>query len=386
MGTQTRSALRSFQQKSRLRVDGQPGPQTDDALVRAGAIPFAIAALGQVAANIGSGLASVFRPFANIFTTPSPQAVALQALRPLVAAATAATEANAFAIMQAVCQFMNIPWRLGYTILEHEGGVRLFNHGDGVMQTTRGARNHNIPLIPRDLKLTLLGLPLADQTPDATLERSLHTEFGRRLAVQIATGVMELSEGLRKFNGYAALAFIAYNAGSGWAYYIATEGQRQSKPPGITAAQWEDRCRVGAGRLHQSPAAVQVATAVWQCDSNMPGWFKHMAVTDVPSGLQLIAYQYLRSINVCIRQQAPAAAQCNAATHAQRQPGTGNQVCRPTRVGSLDKLYDPQRLGAGYRQAAQGQLPAITDDNLPIKAVNRDLFKIPAPPAAPIAV
>jgi len=39
MGTQTRSAVRSFQQRSGLQADGSVGPQTEKALVAAGAIP-----------------------------------------------------------------------------------------------------------------------------------------------------------------------------------------------------------------------------------------------------------------------------------------------------------------------------------------------------------
>jgi len=264
---------------------------------------------------------------------------------------------------------------MGYTILEHEGGVRLFQHSDGVMQTTQSARKSVIPNLPRELKLTLLGRLLSDSISDQELNRQIYAEFRGRLSVQIATGVQELKNNLVKFNGYIALALIAYNAGSGWAYYIATRGQAKKRPANISDQQWEAMCRVGATLLHQSPSQIQVAQGVWQCDANIPAWFSHIPVFDRHSNLQLIAYKYLRRINQCIREQKPSYA-CTWNTHKKREQGTGSVQCKLTRYGSLDKLYNPQLLQRSYYVAVQKDLPPIADDGLPLKAVGQQLEKV----------
>jgi hypothetical protein len=285
--------------------------------------------------------------------------------------------ANAIAIVKLICAYHGIPWRVAYTLLEHEGGVRLFTHQDGVMQTIQGARNANIPRIPRPLKLALLGLAQTDTTADSALATSLHREFPRRLAVQIATGIQELLTNLVKFNGYVALAYQAYNAGSGWAYYTATSGAKKSKPAGLTAAQWESMCKQGATMLHQAASGVTVGSGVWQCDANIPTWFSHIPVSDAQSGLQLVAFKYLRSITESIHKQKPSTP-CTQAHHKERQAGSGPLIQRTTRDGALDKFYSPSKLGRAYYQVAPTQLPAITDDGLPVKIDLGQLVKMPS--------
>ena len=298
-----------------------------------------------------------------------------QALSGYAAQSIQLTAANALAILRSICSYYGIPWRVAYTLLQHEGGIRLFTHHDGVMQTTLGARNAIIPLIPRVLKLGLLGRSLADiTTSERDLTAAIKSEFPRSLPIQIAVGVQELMTNLERFNGYVALAYQAYNAGSGWAYYTVTAGARKTRPANVTAAQWEDMCRIGAAILHQSPSSVRINDGVWQCDANIPTWFSHVAVFDRQSGLQLIAYKYLRSISQRIRGQRPATP-CTQAVHKQRQPGTGQFVTSQTRDGSLDKLYQPNKLGQAYAQAAQ--LGPITDDGLPLKVELGRLVKMP---------
>jgi len=303
----------------------------------------------------------------------NPNAYTLAAF---AAATTQPTVANALAIVKLICAYHGIPWRIAYTILEHEGGVRLFTHHDGVMQTTQGARNANIRLIPRPLKLALLGLPSNAATSEQALTNNLHKEFPRRLAVQIATGVQELMNNLERFNGYLALAYQAYNAGAGWAYYTATRGAKKAKPAGVTTAQWEDMCKFGASLLHQPASAVHINEGVWQCDANIPTWFSHIPVSDAQSGLSLIAYKYLRSITERIHKQKPATP-CTQAQHKKRQSGSGPIVTRSSRAGSLDKLYQPNKLGSVYYQTAQAQLTPIVDDGLPLKVDLGRLVKMP---------
>ena len=114
----------------------------------------------------------------------APAAVDLAAL---TSAATKPTAANVVAIMRAICRMHNIPFALGLTVLDHECDGPLaqgFRHPDGLMQTTRPARASTIPRIPRPLAKLLLKLPPGAPVDDAELNRRLHAEFSRRVAVQ----------------------------------------------------------------------------------------------------------------------------------------------------------------------------------------------------------
>lgn len=368
MSFRTRRAIREFQRREGLPADGIVTAQIADALgLNKSADKMEFELNEEVSSWDNPALPSAIRQALRNQNAQMLTRYAAQSIQP--------TAANALAILKLVCGYYGIPWKIAYTILEHEGGVRLSTHNDGVMQTTQGARNAVIPQIPRPLKLALLSLPLTDTTTaEQDLRTRLHREFRQSLPIQIAVGVQELMTNLEKFNGYVALAFQAYNAGAGWAYYTVSGGKMKTKPPKVTAAFWEDMCRIGAALLHQSASGLRINDGVWQCDANMPGWFGHIAVFDKQSGVQLIAYKYLRSISERIRQQRPATP-CTQTTHKQRQPGSGQLITRQTRAGSLDKLYQPNKLGQAYQQAAQ--LTPITDDGLPLKVDSGRLVKMP---------
>ena len=350
--------------------------------LRAGAGP---AAPGPAAPGPAGGPPPAAQP-------PAPQPVpagsqaALDALRPLVGSSTQPTMANMVAILRAVSTYWNVPWQLPFTILEHEGGLRLFQHPDGAMQTIRSARDDVLPRLPRPLKLLLLGLPAGEPTSDAALAGRLEQEFHRSLATQIVAGTQELVTNLQRTNGYVALAFVGYNAGYGSAYWVATGRSPRAKPR-ITGDAWEQACRVGATLLHQPRTAVNVQQGVWQCDKNLAvrgqsGWFAKYSVRDRKTGRLLIAYQYLRSVLSCIRETRPGVP-CGPSNHGPQyaQPGSGRTVCKDTRPGALDKLYDPARFGSPYRQIAQAEFRSIPDDGAPIKVVDGRLTKMA--PAAP---
>jgi hypothetical protein len=316
---------------------------------------------------------------------PAVPGAPLDELRALSGRDVAATEANAVRILRALGAVLGIPWQLPYTVLEHEGGVRLFPHNDGVMQTISVARDTILPRLPRDIKLAVIGLPASDTTTDAELVRTLHAEFHRRLAVQIAAGTHELATGLRNFNGYIALACVAYNAGTGSATHIV---RRAGGPQGATGTpeKWERACFAGARLLHQPVSAVVVAIGQWQCDKNLAspkrsGWYKRYGVTDRATGIQLIAFQYLRSVTTQIRRVPPTIA-CEPATHKKRLDGSGAFISETSRWGMLDKLFDPGKLKKSYREAATGQLAPIADDGTPLRIVNGQVAKV-AQPAAP---
>lgn len=294
---------------------------------------------------------------------------ALSRLRAFVSSTTEPTVANALSIMKLICGTARVPWQLGYIVMAHEGGVRLFRHGDGVMQTTQGARRSVLSRIPRSLKLVLLNLPLTDRATDSQLDQALHRAFGRTLAVQIAAGVQELKTNLDRFNGYIALALAAYNTGAGWGYYMATKGKSKGRPRGVSDEAWEQMCRSAALRLHKPPSQVRIGQGQWQCDKNIPAWFRRASVRDRQTGLALIGYKYLRSIRICYHPQKPPIP-CNQATHKQRHPGTGKVVCQDTRPGALDKLYHPAKLGRTYYQAVRSEWLRLDDDGSPLKVQN----------------
>jgi len=323
--------------------------------------------------------------------SPPPAAAAglgvLDGIRALSGREVAPTETNALRIVKAVAAYWAIPWCVPYTILEHEGGVGLFRHHDGVMQTIKAARETVLPRIPRDLKLAALGLRAGDATSDDQLARTLEVEFHRRLGVQIVAGTQELVTSLRAFNGYVALAFVAYNAGTGSANLMATRGKGRRRPS-ATPEEWERMCRAAATLLHQPVSAVTVLTGQWQCDANLldgrpgpkAGWHKRYGVVDRTTKRSLIAYQYLRKVSSKIRRSPPAIA-CDASTHMKRFDGTGDWSYEPSRPGALDKLFDPGKLGRSYQKAAAGELSPIPDDGSPWKIAGGRLTKVP--PLAP---
>ncbi len=315
---------------------------------------------------------------------PAPPAAGgapLDALRALSGRGAAPTEANAVRILKTLGAFWSVPWQVPYTILEHEGGIGKFRDPDGVMQTIASARASVFPRLPRAVKLAALGLPATDTTLDAQLVRTLHAEFPRRLSVQIAAGTQELVTGLRNFNGYVALAFIAYNAGTRSASAIV---RHAAGPQGATGSSvnWERGCLAGATLLHRRPADVVVSVGQWQCDQNLArpgkiasGWFRRFAVHDRATGIQLISFQYLRRLRTQIRRDPPPIA-CGTANHRQRLDGSGPMETRHTRIGALDKLLDPRKLERPYRDAALGELASFADDGSPLKIAGGVLTRV----------
>jgi D-alanyl-D-alanine carboxypeptidase len=298
-------------------------------------------------------------------------------LGPLLGPGVAPTAANALAIVRALAASYNIPWIVPYVVLEHEGGLRLFRHPDGVMQTTSIARPGIASRISRPLKLFLLGRPATDAAPTPVLNRQLLDAFPGQLAVQIAFGTEALAYNLHVMSDYLALALIGYNAGPGHAIRVANNGVSSQKPRGISPADWEQRCRFGASLYHLLPASVTVdPVGQWHCDWNTD-WYRSTPV-HAPGGLQLYAYEYLRRVRICTTRHPPNLP-CHGDPRAtgHSAPGTGEIHC-VSRAGALDKIYDPQQLDAPYRAAAGALLQPIPQDEMPLKRVGRALIKMPA--------
>lgn len=280
--------------------------------------------------------------------------------------AVGSSVSEALRLMKEISGYHGIPWRLGFTIMEHEGGLRYLKHHDGVMQTTAGSRKSTIPTIPLPLMRWLLGLPTTDPQTTSTLARLIEQNFKQNLKIQIGVGVQELLNNLRALNGYMALAYQAYNVGRGWSYWTITQGASKNKPKNISAPEYESACQKAAASLHVGQQNVRVSEGSWQCDKNMPGWFRHYAVFDKTSQKQLIGYKYLRSFGGQYRKNKPALV-CSLSTHAKREKGTGPLVSETSRDGVLDKLYSPAKLSKPYYDAIKNEVSALVDDGLPLK-------------------
>jgi LAS superfamily LD-carboxypeptidase LdcB len=282
---------------------------------------------------------------------------------------------NVFKLTKLLGDLLNIPWRIAYTILQHEGGIKNIKHPDGVMQTTRVARDATIPHIPLKVKLMLLGKSESDLTAqDAQINAEVHKQFPSQLAIQIAVGIQELKENIRKFNGYVALAYVAYNGGAGRAYEIITKGASKRMPSKVDDKQWEQMCWNGAALLHKLPNEVRIAPAMWACDANIPAWYRLIQVYDKGSGIRLYSYQYLRSIKYSIHKSKPNY-QCTWNVHKAKDPGSGDLISQYSRDGALDKFYSPQKLGA-YYSVAKDNLTTVPEDAIPLKVQNNSLLKV----------
>ena len=95
--------------------------------------------------------------------------------------------------------------------------------------------------------------------------------------------------------------------------------------------------------------------------------------SDKATGLSLVAYQYLRSIRYQIRKGQPGTP-CGETLHKSRQAGSGEPETRTSRVGALDKLYDPAKLRREYQRA---ELQPRVDDGRPLKVSNGQLIAVP---------
>jgi LAS superfamily LD-carboxypeptidase LdcB len=317
----------------------------------------------------------IVRPLLSARSTAATTGGTPAAPSGLLASTTQPTHANALALVKQLSATAGLPWQLSYNTLDHEGGVRLIGHRDGVMQTTDGARSDAVRRMGRDLLLMLLGRPRTDSSTDDLLRQAVLAAFPQSLAVQIACGIEELRHCVRQFAGYVALGHVAYNAGPGWVNYVITNGKFKKRPQGLTETQWEAACRAAAVKYHQSPTAVDVPQGLWQCDSHI-GWFKAFFVRDRGTRLTLPAYQYLRQIPTQITSAPPGEACLNApAMHRQRRSGGGGMVGGRSRVGVLDKLYDPSRLSADYYRLVKSELNPITDDGAPLRAAGLTITK-----------
>lgn len=293
------------------------------------------------------------------------QLVSRTTLIPFVVANLQPNLVTAKAVLKLICLYLEVPWPVAFTVLEHEGGVQKLGHNDGVMQTTLVSRTDNIPRLPQALKQQIVSdTTLTGAALDRRFEQVFHdgTNRSRQLCAQIAAGVQELQRGLRRYHGFVALAFVAYNTGNAKAWVT---GQ-------TSASSAYEKALRAASAYHQPVSAVSVAGGRWLCDPQIPAWAWRASVSDVGTNRVLRGYQYLRAVaSNC--PQRPAVA---CTVPKQQLPCPVAVGGKQTRLGALDKLFDPSKMGRDYRDAVRGEWPALADDGRPVHAAGLRLQQV----------
>jgi hypothetical protein len=160
------------------------------------------------------------------------------------------------------------------------------NHRDGVLQVTPATRLALIPRIPRALKLAALDLEPSSVTDADLVERLVAAFAARRLVVQLIVGGWYIREQLERFDGYVALAGLAYNAGPGGARGMVNQFGGDLHH---TALQYHKA--IGAG-----PNDVTVQPPVEAVDGATGVKWKRYPVTANDTGIELFQYLYLRQV------------------------------------------------------------------------------------------
>ncbi|BCX03011.1 MAG: hypothetical protein KatS3mg053_0949 [Candidatus Roseilinea sp.] len=159
---------------------------------------------------------------------------------------------------------------------------------DGVLQVTPATRAGVIGRMPRALKLAALDLSDDPAIGDAELNARFAQAFEQKhLLVQTLTGGWYVKEQLDRFNGYVALAGLAYNAGPGRA-----RREVEEKWGGDllrAALQYHKRIGVRGDEVTVQPGIPTVDAATGVQWTRFP-------VTANDTGLEIFQYLYLRQV------------------------------------------------------------------------------------------
>jgi hypothetical protein len=183
-------------------------------------------------------------------------------------------------------QLLNLPPLLLKAFMGVEGAVA--GHRDGVLQVIPSTRAALIPRIARPLKLAALGLADDPALGAADLDSRFAKAFDDGdLTVQVLTGGTYIKEQLDRFNGFVALAGLAYNAGPGRANKEVTT--KWGGDPQRAALQYHKRIGTGGGQ-------VTVQAGIEQVDPATGARWTRFPVTANDSGAEIFQYLYLRQV------------------------------------------------------------------------------------------
>lgn len=181
---------------------------------------------------------------------------------------------------------LNLPPLLLKAFMGVEGAA--VGHRDGVLQVIPATRAALIPRIARTHKRAALGLADDPALKDADLNARFAQAFETgNLLAQALTGGAYIKEQLDRFNGYVALAGLAYNAGPGRA-----NSEIKSKwgaDPRRAALQYHRRIGTGGGQVTVQPGIEQIDSATGAKWTRFP-------VTANDTGAEIFQYLYLRQV------------------------------------------------------------------------------------------
>ena len=184
-----------------------------------------------------------------------------------------------------VASLMQLPALLLKAFLGVEGAN--VNSPDGVLQVTAGTRPTVIGSIPRALKLAALGQNDDPALSDADLNaRFAQAYVDKNLVVQVMTGAQYIQEQLHQFNGFVALAGLAYNAGPAKARAVIGDF---GGDPLVTALQYHKSIGTGVDQ-------VTVQAGIPQTDPNTGAQWVRYPVTANDSGKEIFQYLYMRQV------------------------------------------------------------------------------------------
>jgi hypothetical protein len=184
-----------------------------------------------------------------------------------------------------VAELMKLPALLLKAFMGVEGADP--NHRDGVLQVVPDTRATLIPRIPRASKLAALNLPADSALSDAALNEQFAQAFvDKNLTVQVMTGAQYIKEQLDRFNGYVALAGLAYNTGPGRAQNVIDTFDGD---PRLAALQYHKQIGTAPDQVTVQPGvdSVDQATGVH--------WIRY-PVTANDTGKEIFQYLYLRQV------------------------------------------------------------------------------------------
>lgn len=162
------------------------------------------------------------------------------------------------------------------------------NHRDGVLQVIPSTRAGVIRRLPRALKLDALAAPVDDPRADDDLNADFSAAFqGRNLYAQVLCGGLYVREQLAQFEGFVALAGLAYNAGAGAARSVID--QRYGGDAHYAALQYHRR--VGTGPDDASVGAPEIRT-----DLATGVRYTYFPVRANDTGVDIFQYLYLRQV------------------------------------------------------------------------------------------